>query len=199
VVIEKQGATLNGTQTPELSNNGNNVVHQQNHHAHVPLVSDRRRNSGHQTNKFVEMLKGYGIKVEYDPKTQTPIITDQMIKELEKKTKGKIADQMNLKPGVKIIERSPEKDKIREKGIFMTKYDNQTGFPRITKDMYLRAKESTNIILKERVEEELARKNAAHVTQDIPTEKTESSRESTHKSSLPVFPSRAMQQKPLLE
>jgi len=154
------------------------------------------------------MLKGYGINVEFDPKTLAPIITDQMIKELERKTRGKISDQMDLKPGVKIIEKSPEKEKVREKGLFMTKYDNQTGFPRITKDMYHKAKENTNIILKEKVEEELAKRNAAHITPEVPQEKIDSARDSTYIGSrshigsmqnLQPVQQRPMQQRSLFE
>jgi len=139
-----------------------------------------RRGSADQTNKFVEMLKGYGIKVSLDPKTYAPIITDDMIKELERKTKGKILDQIDLKPGVKFIEPSPEKakERVKERGLFMTQYDAQTGFPRITKKMYNQAKGASEIIEKHKIEEELAKVNASHITPEPKPEVSDSRKES---------------------
>jgi len=152
-----------------------------------------RRGSLEGTNKFVEMLRGYGIKVALDPKTYAPIITDAMIKELERKTKGKMLDQIDLKPGVKFIEPSPEKEKerVKERGLFMTQYDAQTGFPRITKKIYNQVKGTSEILEKTKIEAELAKINASHITPEPHKEPTDSRKESmdetdfTHPSSGP--------------
>lgn len=121
----------------------------------------RRKASLDKTNRFLEMLKGYGIKVEIDEKTREPKITDDIIKQLEKKSKGKISDVLEPMPGVKFTEKIPLKgqDRVKENGLFMTQYDTQTGFPRITKEMYKKVKEKNPIISKEKVEEEVSKHN----------------------------------------
>ena len=117
------------------------------------------------SNRFVEMLKGYGIPVNFDQKTHLPIITDSMILQLEKKLKGKITDYIDLKPGVKITEKSPikEREKVKENGVFMTQYDGQSGFPRLTKDLYNKFKNSNTVISKDKVEQEVSKINAPFI------------------------------------